>query len=91
MVPNALDNVAINICQALAGGGDGDCDAAAPQLPELSHLRLEARREDLGRGGGRGLHSSTFQANVHAFRGIGGAFEGCLGGAEGCAGVLGSV
>ena len=26
---------------------------------------------------GRGLHSSTFQLNVSAFRGTGGAFRGC--------------
>ena len=28
---------------------------------------------------GRGLHSSTFQLNLSAFCGIGGAFRGCLG------------
>ena len=27
---------------------------------------------------GRGLHSSTFQLNVSAYCGIGGAFRGCL-------------
>ena len=29
---------------------------------------------------GRGLHSFTFQLNVSAFCGTGGAFRGCLGG-----------
>jgi hypothetical protein len=29
---------------------------------------------------GRGVHLSTFQLNVSASRGIGGAFRGCLGG-----------
>jgi len=31
------------------------------------------------RNTGRGLHSSTFQLNVSAFCGIGGAFRGCIG------------
>ena len=53
----------------------------------------------MGGGGARGLagrdlHSSTFQLNVSAFCGIGGArgivwglFCGCLGGVRGCSGV----
>ena len=32
---------------------------------------------------GRGLHSSTFQLNLSAFSGIGGAFRGCLRGVQG--------
>jgi hypothetical protein len=40
----------------------------------------------LGQGGwmpvGRGVHSFTFQFNVNAFCGIGGAFLGCLRGLQ---------
>ena len=38
--------------------------------------------------GGRGLHSSTFQLNVSALRGIGGAFKGCSGGVRGVRGCF---
>ena len=37
---------------------------------------------------GRGLHSFTFQLNVSAFCGIGGAFRGSF---RGCSGVLGGM
>jgi len=59
-----------------------------------------ARRahDPLGRGphtGGRGLHSSTFQLNLSALHGIGGARRGCvarvkrvLGGVKGVQGDL---
>jgi len=40
---------------------------------------------------GRGLHSFTFQLNVSAFCGIGGAFRGCLGLGFEVEGVLGGV
>jgi len=37
---------------------------------------------------GRGLHSFTFQLNISAFHGIGGAFWGYLGGVYDVPGVL---
>jgi hypothetical protein len=39
----------------------------------------------------RGLHSFTFQLEVSAFYGIGGASKGCLGGIKENQGVLGGV
>jgi hypothetical protein len=40
---------------------------------------------------GRGLHSSTYQLNVSASCGIGGACRGCLGGVSRCKGALRGV
>ena len=40
---------------------------------------------------GRGLHSSTFQLNLSAFHGIGGAHRGCVARVQGVFGGLGCV
>jgi len=66
------------------------CDEALSNVAFSCNLRryeaVSLRREEEltkqlsgGDHGGRGLHSSTFQLNLSASCGIGGAFSGCLG------------
>jgi len=50
----------------------------------MSNLPLTARVDKAVWPVTRGLHSSTFQLNLSAFCGIGGAFRGCLRGCMGC-------
>jgi hypothetical protein len=69
----------------------GDVWPALPTAPALGpaarHTRTGSPTRSCPVGGGRpsirGLHSFTFQLNVSAFCGVGGAYRGYIGGVKG--------
>jgi hypothetical protein len=66
--------------QALELGGRSSAEVAADAVRLAAGrggVRLASRGAEL-RVGGRGLHSSTFQLNLSALNGIGGARRGCV-------------
>ena len=80
----------------LIGGGRGAAAMGQRSRPRAQHCaRRTSRPLAAGKQSGRGLHSSTFQLNLSAFGGIGGAYWGCLGvvcevlgGIRGCLGCI---
>ena len=77
-IQSAQVELKVDECKPLEpGAGAG---AADPIDGEVVTPAAAAAAEKEARARGRGVHSSTFQLNVSAFYGTGGAFRGCVGG-----------